>query len=249
MRDRAKVVIITGASQGIGAGLVQGFLARGHSVVANSRTIKPSNDRNVATVSGDIADPATAERVVATAIDRFGRVDTLINNAGVFIGKPFLDYAPEDFARVLSVNLAGFFHVTQQAARHMLKRGSGHIVNVTTTLADQPLASVPAAMAALSKGGLNAVTRSLAIEFAGRGVRVNAVSPGIIRTPMHAPETHPFLARLHPLGRIGEVEEVVGAVLYLDDAAFVTGEVLHVDGGQHAGQWSETAVSRLSAVA
>lgn len=239
MSKSSKVVIVTGASQGIGAGLVQGFRDRGDRVVANSRTIKPSNDRDVLTVAGDIADPATAERVVASAIARFGRIDTLINNAGIFIAKPFIDYAEADFARVLAVNLAGFFHVTQQAARHMLKQGTGHIVNITTTLADQPLQSVPAAMAALSKGGLNAVTRSLAIEFANRGVRVNAVSPGIIKTPMHAAESHAFLSSLHPLGRIGEVEEIVEAVLYLDNAPFVTGEVLHVDGGQHAGHWSD----------
>jgi NAD(P)-dependent dehydrogenase (short-subunit alcohol dehydrogenase family) len=249
MSKLTKVVVVTGASQGIGAGLVQGFRARGDAVVANSRTIKASNDQNVAVVPGDIADPAVAELVVATAIERFGRIDTLINNAGIFIGKPFVDYSEADFARVLSVNLAGFFHVTQRAARHMLKQGTGHIVNITTTLADQPLQSVPAAMAALSKGGLNSVTRSLAIEFAGRGVRANAVSAGLIRTPMHAPEHHAFLSTLHPLGRIGEVEEIVEAVLYLDDAAFVTGEVLHVDGGQHAGQWSELRAAPDSAAA
>ena len=244
MSNPSKVVIITGASQGIGAGLVQGFRARGHRVVANSWTIGPSDDSNVLVVNGDIADRATAERVVATAIERFGRIDTLVNNAGIFIAKPFVDYTPADFARVLAVNLAGFFYVTQQAARHMLEQGTGHIVNITTTIADQPLEIVPAAMTALSKGGLNAITRSLAIEFANRGVRVNAVSPGIIKTPMHAPENHAFLSTLHPLGRIGEIEEIVEAVLYLDDAAFVTGEVLHVDGGQHAGHWSEARVAR-----
>lgn len=230
-----KVVIVTGASQGIGAGLVSGFRARGAHVVANSRSIKPSDDPNIVAVAGDIADPSVAKRVVAAAVEKFGRVDTLVNNAGIFIAKPFVHYAAEDFTNVLSVNVAGFFHVSQKAVRVMLDQGSGHIVNVTTTLADQPLAAVPSALAALSKGGLNAVTRSLAIEYASRGVRVNAVSPGIIKTPMHASETHAFLAGLHPIGRIGEVDEVVDAVLYLDDAKFVTGEVLHVDGGQHAG--------------
>lgn len=235
--SQARVVIITGASQGIGAGLVRGFLARGHRVVANSRSIKPSADSNILSVTGDIAERATAEHVVGAALEHFGRVDTLVNNAGVFIAKPFIDYADTDFAKVFAVNVAGFFHLSQAAARQMLAQGSGHIVNVTTTLADQPLASVPSALAALSKGGLNAVTRSLAIEYAAKGIRVNAVSPGIVNTPMHAAETHAQLAALHPMGRIGEVEEIVEAVLYLDDAQFVTGEVLHVDGGQHAGHW------------
>jgi NAD(P)-dependent dehydrogenase (short-subunit alcohol dehydrogenase family) len=239
MSSQQKVAIITGASQGIGAGLVKGFLGRGYRVVANSRKIAPGTEDtpHVATVAGDIADPQTADRVVATALDRFGRIDTLVNNAGIFISKPFVDYSAEDFASVLSVNLGGFFHISQRAARQMLKQGSGHIVQITTTIADQPLQEVPAAMAALTKGGLNAVTRALAIEYAGRGVRVNAVAPGIIKTPMHTPETHDFLAKLHPLRRLGEVREIVDAVLYLESAEFVTGEVLHVDGGQHAGHW------------
>lgn len=232
-----RVAIITGGSQGIGAGLVKGFRDRGYRIVANSRSIRPSESVDVVTVSGDIADPAIADRVVNTAIERFGRVDTLVNNAGIFISKPFVDYTAADFTSVTSTNLAGFFHVTQRAAQRMLRTGFGHIVNITTTLADQPLAGVPAAMAALSKGGLNAVTQSLAIEFASAGVRVNAVSPGIIKTPMHALDKHPFLATLHPLQRMGEVDEVVEAVLYLETASFVTGEVLHVDGGAHAGRW------------
>src|SRR5262249_32499701 len=153
----------------------------------NSRTIRPGDSPDVLAVAGDIAEPGTAERVVAAAVERFGRVDTLVNNAGIFIPGPFTDYTEADFAAVVSVNLAGFFHVTQRAARQMLQQGAGHIVNITTPLADQPIAGVPAALAALTKGGLNAVTRSLAIEYADRGVRVNAVSPGIINTPMHAP--------------------------------------------------------------
>jgi NAD(P)-dependent dehydrogenase (short-subunit alcohol dehydrogenase family) len=237
MSRERKVAVITGASQGIGAGLVEGFLGRGYRVVANSRKIKPSETPDVLAVAGSIAEPGTAERVVAAAVERFGRVDTLVNNAGVFIPRSFTEYTEADFAAVLAVNLAGFFHVTQRAARQMLKQGSGHIVNITTSLVEQPLAEVPAALAALTKGGLNAVTRSLAIEYAGKGVRVNAVSPGIIDTPMHAPESHHFLAGLHPLGRLGTVAEVVDAVLYLETASFVTGEVLHVDGGAHAGHW------------
>ena len=231
-----KVALITGASQGIGAGLVEGFLERGYRVVANSRSIKPSDKADLVTVAGDIADPAVAKRVVETAIQRFGRVDTLVNNAGIFISKPFIEYTAEDFANVLSVNVAGFFHVSQQAAARMLSQRSGHIVNITTSLVNQPIVGVPAAMASLTKGGLDAVTRSLAIEYADKGIRVNAVSPGIIKTPMHPKETHDFLAKLHPMQRLGEVREIVDAVLYLDNAAFVTGEVLHVDGGQHAGR-------------
>jgi NAD(P)-dependent dehydrogenase (short-subunit alcohol dehydrogenase family) len=239
MSGEPKVAIITGASQGIGAGLVTGFRERGYRVLANSRSIKPDafGDQDVPTVDGDIADPRTAERVVAATIDRFGRVDTLVNNAGAFLSRPFVDYTEADFARLVSVNLAGFFHISQRAAAFMLGQGSGHIVNITTSLVDQPLAAVPAAMAALTKGGLDAVTRSLAIEFATRGVRVNAVAPGIINTSMHPAENREFLAGLHPMHRMGEIREVVEAVLYLESAAFVTGEVLHVDGGQHAGRW------------
>ena len=237
MSTERKVAIITGASQGIGAGLVDGFLAKGYRVVANSRSIKPSERADLVTVAGDIADPQVAKKVVATAIERFGRVDTLINNAGIFVSKPFIEYTAEDFATVMAVNVAGFFHVSQQAAARMLSQRSGHIVNVTTSLVDQPIAGVPAAMASLTKGGLDAVTRGLAIEYADKGIRVNAVSPGIIKTPMHKPETHGFLAKLHPMQRLGEVKEIVDAVLYLDGAGFVTGEVLRVDGGQHAGRW------------
>jgi NAD(P)-dependent dehydrogenase (short-subunit alcohol dehydrogenase family) len=234
-----RVAFITGASQGIGAGLVTGFLGRGYRVVASSRTIEPdaAGSPDLLTIAGDVTDRQTAERIVGAAIDRFGRIDTLVNNAGIFVSKPFVEYAEADFAAMLSVNLAGFFHLSQWVARRMLERGRGHIVNLTATLAEQPLKAVPAALAALTKGGLNAVTRSLAIEFADRGVRVNAVAPGVIRTPMHAVETHELLAGLQPLGRMGEIQEVVDAVLYLETAAFVTGEVLHVDGGAHAGHW------------
>jgi NAD(P)-dependent dehydrogenase (short-subunit alcohol dehydrogenase family) len=236
MSTERKVAIVTGSSQGIGAGLVVGILAKGYRVVANSRSIKPSTRPDLVTVAGDIADPEVAKKVVSTAIQHFGRVDTLVNNAGIFIAKPFIEYTAEDFASVISVNVAGFFHVSQQAAARMLSQRSGHIVNITTSLVDQPIAGVPAAMASLTKGGLDAVTRSLAIEYADKGIRVNAISPGIIKTPMHAPETHDFLAKLHPMQRIGEVTEIVDAVLYLDNAGFVTGETLHVDGGQHAGR-------------
>ena len=236
MSTERKVALITGASQGIGAGLVQGFRERGYRVVANSRSIKPSDSADLATVAGDITDPVVAKRVVDTAVERFGRIDTLVNNAGIFVSKPFIEYTAEDFANVMSVNMAGFFYVSQQAAARMLSQKSGHIVNITTAIVDQPIAGVPAALASLTKGGLDAVTRGLAIEYADKGIRVNAVAPGIIKTPMHQKETHDFLAKLHPMKRMGEVHEIVDAVLYLDNAAFVTGEVLHVDGGQHAGR-------------
>ena len=237
MSTERKVAVITGASQGIGEGLVQGFLDRGFQVVANSRSIKASTSADILTIAGDIATSAVADRVISGAVEKFGRIDTLVNNAGIFISKPFTEYTEADFANVLSVNLAGFFHVSQRAIRQMLTQRCGHVVNITTTLVNQPVKGVPAALASLSKGGLDAVTRSLAIEYADQGIRVNAVAPGVIKTPMHAPETHAFLAGLHPVGRMGEIPEIVDAVLYLESAAFVTGETLHVDGGAHAGHW------------
>jgi NAD(P)-dependent dehydrogenase (short-subunit alcohol dehydrogenase family) len=237
MNSSHKVAVITGASQGIGAGLVRGFLDRGYRVVANSRSIKPDNATDVLTVAGDIADPAVAKRVIDGAVETFGRVDTLVNNAGMFIAKPFTEYTESDFISKISLNLAGFFYVSQHAIRQMLTQGSGHIVNVTTTLVGQPVKGVPSALASLTKGGLDAATRSLAIEFAEQGIRVNAVAPGVVKTPMHKPESHTFLSGLHPLGRMGEVREIVEAVLYLESATFVTGETLHVDGGAHAGHW------------
>lgn len=237
MSKEQKVAIVTGASQGIGAGLVEAFRKNGYAVVANSRRIGPSSDAGVVTVAGSISDRAVAERVVATAVERFGRVDTLVNNAGIFLAKPFTDYTVEDFQRVLDVNLAGFFHVSQFAITQMLKQNRGHVLQITTSLVDQPLSDVPAGLASLTKGGLDAVTRGLAIEYAKRGVRVNAVSPGIIKTPMHPPEAHGFLDALHPVGHMGEIQDIVDAVLYLERATFVTGETLRVDGGQHAGRW------------
>jgi NAD(P)-dependent dehydrogenase (short-subunit alcohol dehydrogenase family) len=235
-----KVVVITGASQGIGADLVQGFLKIGYNVVANSRSIRKrdlASDPAILVVDGDIASARAAERVVSEAVERFGRIDTLVNNAGVFISKSFIDYSEADFATITAINLAGFFHISQKAASWMLRAGFGHIVNITATIAQQPMVSLPATLAALTKGGLNAVTRSLAIEYASRGIRVNAVSPGVIRTPMHSPETHRFLDGLQPMGRMGETQEIVKAVMYLESAAFVTGEILYVDGGASAGRW------------
>jgi NAD(P)-dependent dehydrogenase (short-subunit alcohol dehydrogenase family) len=235
MSNSEKVAIVTGASQGIGAELVKTFREHGYRVVATARSIKPSTDPNVATVAGDIGDREVAKRVVAEAIARFGRVDTLVNNAGIFIAKPFTQYTAEDYAAVLNVNVNGFFHVTQLAIAEMEKQASGHVVQITTTLADHAVNGVPSVLASLTKGGLNAATKSLAIEYAKAGIRVNAVSPGIIKSPMHAPETHAALGALHPVGHMGEMSDIANAVLYLDSAAFVTGEILHVDGGQSAG--------------
>ncbi len=237
MKHENKVAVVTGASQGIGAGLVQEFLDRGYRVVANSRSIKADDATGIVAVAGDIADPMVAQRVISTAVERFGRVDTLVNNAGMFIGKPFTEYTEDDFNAKISLNLGVFFYVSQHAVRQMLTQGGGHIVNITTTLVGQPVKGASSALASLTKGGLDAVTRSLAIEYADKGIRVNAVAPGVIKTPMHSPDTHAFLAGLHPMGRMGEVNEVVDAVLYLDSASFVTGETLHVDGGAHAGKW------------
>jgi NAD(P)-dependent dehydrogenase (short-subunit alcohol dehydrogenase family) len=235
MNNEQKVAIITGGSQGIGAGLVKAYRDRNYRVVATSRSIKQSGDQDIVAVAGDIGDPKTAEHVVTEAISRFGRIDTLINNAGIFIAKPFIDYTVEDFTSMIATNLAGFFHVTQRVAVEMLKQGSGHIVNITTSIVDQPIAGLPTALANLTKGGLNSATKALAIEYAAKGIRVNAVSPGIIKTPMHPQATHEFLAGLHPVKHMGEIRDIVEAVLYLESAGFVTGEILHVDGGQSAG--------------
>jgi NAD(P)-dependent dehydrogenase (short-subunit alcohol dehydrogenase family) len=235
MSTEPKVAIITGASQGIGAGILQAFKDRNYRVVATSRSIKPVTGSDVVTVQGDIGAADTAERVFKAAFERFGRVDTLVNNVGMFMAKPFTMYTQDDYALYMSTNVTSFFNMTQRALEFMSKQGRGHVVTITTSLVDQPMSSVPAALASLTKGALSAATKALAIEYAKTGVRVNAVSPGIIKTPMHPPQAHQALAALHPMGRMGEVSDIVEAVLYLDGAAFVTGEVLHVDGGQAAG--------------
>jgi NAD(P)-dependent dehydrogenase (short-subunit alcohol dehydrogenase family) len=233
--QQQKVAVVTGASQGIGAGLVDAYRKLGYAVVATSRTIAPVDDADVLTVQGDIADPATAERVIAAGVEQFGRVDTLVNNAGVFAAKPFTDYTQDDYAALTGVNLAGFFRITQLAIEQMLRQGGGHIVNITTSLVDNADSRVPSVLASLTKGGLQSATKSLAIEYAGRGIRTNAVSPGSIKTPMHPEESHEILAGLHPVGRMGEQSDIVDAVIYLENAPFVTGEILHVDGGMSAG--------------
>ncbi|HTD55577.1 MAG TPA: SDR family oxidoreductase [Silvibacterium sp.] len=235
MSVERKVAVITGGSQGIGAALVEAYRERNYRVVVVDRLINPWADPDIAAVAGEISDWTTAERAIGEAVERFGRVDTLVNNAGIFIAKPFTQYTAADYAAMVGVNLAGFFRITQLAVAEMEKRGAGHIVQITTTLAEHALSDAPALLASLTKGGLNSATKSLAIEYAKRGIRVNAVSPGIIKTPMHTPETYEALGRLHPIGHMGETSDIVGAVLYLEQAPFVTGEILHVDGGQSAG--------------
>jgi NAD(P)-dependent dehydrogenase (short-subunit alcohol dehydrogenase family) len=230
-----RVAIITGGSQGIGAGLVSGFRREGYAVVATSRSIDAADEDDYLTVRGDIGEVQTAQDVVEQALNRFARIDCLVNDAGVFIGKPFTDYTLDDYVLITSVNLAGFFHLTQRVIGQMITQGGGHVVNVTTSLADYADSKTPAALPALTKGGLAAATRSLAIEYASRGIRVNAVALGVIKTRDN-PATYADMEGLHPLGRLGEIGDVVDGVLYLERAAFVTGETLHIDGGQAAGR-------------
>lgn len=235
MANDRKVAVITGASQGIGAALVNAYRERDYRVVATARSVTPRADPDMLFVAGDIGDRSTAERVISAGMAQFGRIDTLINNAGIFIAKPFTQYTEADYAAILNVNLTGFFHITQLAIAEMEKQGSGHIVQMTTSLVDHAIAGVPSVLASLTKGGLAAATRSLAIEYAKRGIRVNAIAPGTVKTPMHPVETHAQLDRMHPIGHMGVISDIVDAILYLETAGFVTGEILHVDGGQSAG--------------
>jgi NAD(P)-dependent dehydrogenase (short-subunit alcohol dehydrogenase family) len=226
------VAIVTGASRGMGAAIVSAYAEAGSSVVANSRSIAPSTNPAIVVAPGDVSDPATAGRVVDEAMRRFGRIDSLVNNAGVYISKPFGDYTQADYDLLLSTNIAGFFHFTQRVLRVMEQQRRGHILTITATIAEQTVEGVPTALSSLTKGGLDAATRSLAIEYAGRGIRVNAVSPGEIDTSANA---HPSA---NAVPHIGRVEDVVSAVMYLERAPYVTGEILHVDGGRSAGCWS-----------
>jgi NAD(P)-dependent dehydrogenase (short-subunit alcohol dehydrogenase family) len=231
------VAVISGASQGIGAGLVAGYRRLGYAVVANSRTISPSDDPMVLAVPGDIGQPGVGQRIVDAALQRFGRVQTVVNNAGIFVAKPFTEYTDEDYDAITGVNLRGFFELSRAAVSAMLAQGEGgHLVNVSTSLVDLANSAVPAALASLTKGGLNAVTKELAIEYAKHGIRCNAVALGDIRTPMHDPASYEKLVKMSPLGRLGDIDDVVEAVMYLEKAPFVTGEILHVDGGQSAGR-------------
>ncbi len=237
-----RTVIITGASQGIGAGLVTAYLQKGWNVIGTSRRISEtaSFDRSdrLKLMDGDVADPDTAERVARTAIDRFGSIDALINNAGVFVTKPFLEYTIDDFRRISATNVEGFIHFTKHAIKQMLRQESGgSIVTITSSLTDHPIAGVTASVPMITKGGLNAITRSLALEFAGNNIRVNAVSPGVVDTPLHARNPKDFLKSLSPMGTITAIQEIVNGVIYLTESANITGEVLHVDNGAHLGKW------------
>ncbi|MBA6434693.1 SDR family NAD(P)-dependent oxidoreductase [Streptomyces sp. GMR22] len=236
MNTVQKVAIVTGASRGIGAALVPAYRELGYAVTATARSLDESSDPGVLTVGGDVSEPGVGARIVDATLARFGRIDTLVNNAGVFVSKPFTDFTDEDYDLVTGVNLRGFFETSRSAVAAMLSRdGGGHVVNLSTSLVDHANSQTPSALASLTKGGLNAVTRALAIEYAARGIRVNTVALGTIRTPMHPPETQQALAAMHPLGRMGEIDDVVNAIVYLENAPFVTGEIVHVDGGQSAG--------------
>jgi NAD(P)-dependent dehydrogenase (short-subunit alcohol dehydrogenase family) len=230
-----RVAIVTGASQGIGAGIVAGYREQGWAVVANALTIKPGDDPGVLAVEGDVSESATADRIISEAIRQFGRIDTLVNDAGIYIGKPFTDYTRDDYDKVVSVNLTGFFMLTQRVLREMLAASRGHIVNMSATIAERPLTEEASVLAALTKGGLAAATRSLALEYARRGIRVNAVSPGVIQTPLHAADSYASSAALTPLGRVGQISDIVRGVLFLESSPFITGEILHIDGGRIAG--------------
>ncbi len=236
MSTSRKVVVVTGASRGIGAAIVRAFRKLDYAVVATSRSTKPSDDANVLTVAGDIGDPATARRVISEGVARFGRIDTLVNNAGIYIGKPFTEHTAQDYAAVMNVNMAGFYYITQLAIGEMEKHSSGHVVSITASIDQVAISGVYSVLSALTKGGINAATKSLAIEYAKKGIRVNAVAPGNIETPMHAPEIHEVLGAFNPIGRLGETRDIADAVVFLDSAPFITGEILHVDGGQSAGR-------------
>ena len=242
MSSKQKTIIVTGASQGIGAGVVQSFLDRGYNVVANSRNISKSEafkaSDKLALVDGNIGDSAVAAKIVETAVTKFGSIDGLVNNAGIFFAKPFTEYTAEDLNALSSVNLEGFLYVTQGAVKQMLsQRSGGSVVTITTSLVVNPIAGVTASVPMITKGGLEAVTRSLASEYAKENIRFNAVAPGMVDTPMHATDPKDFLKTLSPMGTISSVEDIVDAVVYLTEARNVTGEVLHVDGGAHSGKW------------
>jgi len=239
--EKKKTVIVTGASQGIGAGVVQAFLDRGYNVVATSRSVSKSGlapSSSLALVDGDIGQESTAEKVVATAVSRFGGVDHVVNNAGIFAAKPFTDFTAGDFGAFVSTNLEGYIFMTQHAVKQMLAQGTGgSVTSITTSLVENPIAGVPVSIPMITKGGLNAVTLSLASEYAKDKIRFNAVAPGIVDTPLHDNDPKDWLKTLSPMGTISDVKDIADAVVYLAEARQVTGEVLHVDGGAHVGKW------------
>ncbi len=237
--SNTKTAIITGASQGIGAGLVEAFLNEGYNVAATSRNVSQTltASPNLVLVDGDIAKQETAVKIVESAIKHFGRIDVLVTNAGIYRTKPFTDFTTEDFNTLVSINLLGFIYIAQLTVKQMLKQKSGNVVSITASLADQPIAGVNASVSMITKGGLNTVIRSLAIEYAKEGIRFNAVAPGVVDTPLHKDDSEDSLQKFLPMGKVVRVEDVVGAVLYLAQADRVTGEVLRVDGGAHAGCW------------
>ncbi len=234
-----KTAIVTGAQQGIGAGLVQGFLKQGYNVVATSRSVSQTLTAtpSLVLVDGDIGKQETAVKAVEAAIKHFGSIDVLVNNAGIFRTKPFTDFTTEDFNALVSTNLLGFLYITQLSVKQMLKQESGNVVTISASLVDQPFAGENASVSMITKGGLNAVTRSLAIEYAKEGIRFNAVAPGVVDTPLHKDAPKDSLKTFQPMGKIVEVKDIVDAVVYLAQADQVTGEILHVDGGAHAGRW------------
>jgi NAD(P)-dependent dehydrogenase (short-subunit alcohol dehydrogenase family) len=242
MTTKRKTIIVTGASQGIGAAIANLFLDRGYNVVANSRTINHQNELQrtdkLALVDGDIGLASTAEAIVDTAVKRFGSIDALVNNAGIFFAKPFTDYTTEDFRALSSTNLDGFIHTTQWVVRQMLaQKSGGSVVSITSSIVDHPLAAVTASVPMITKGGIDAISRSLAMEYAPQGIRVNVVAPGVVDTPLHKNNPKEFLRTLSPLARISDARDIAEAVFYLTEASQVTGEVLHVDGGAHLGKW------------
>jgi NAD(P)-dependent dehydrogenase (short-subunit alcohol dehydrogenase family) len=238
--NQQPVAIVTGASSGIGLGLTRALLERGWRVVATSRTISKSKDLkpspDLALVDGEVSKKETAVKVVEAALDHFGRIDLLVNNAGIFLPKPFTDYTEEDYNLVMNTNVASFFFMTQQVIPQMKEQNSGNVVNMSAVIADQPSGAAPALLAVLSKSPMPAVSKALALEYAPNNIRFNTVSPGVINTPMHANQNHAALAKFHPLARVGEISDVVDAILYLQNATFVTGENIRVDGGVHAGR-------------
>jgi len=238
--SETRTAIVTGASSGIGLGITKALLERGWNVVGTSRTISKSREltpsASLVLVDGEASKKETAVKVTEVAIKHFGRIDLLVNNAGIYIAKPFTDYTEEDYNLIMNTNVASLFHMTQQVVPQMKKQHLGHVVSISTTLADQPAAGAPAFMAILSKSPIPAVGKALALEYASDNIRFNTVSPGVVNTPMHAGEDHTALAKFHPLNRIAEISDVVDAVFYLQNATFVTGENIHVDGGFHAGR-------------